>query len=93
MEESYGSAGRGVRKSLTREHKKHKQRTAQTGVRYNTLRAGAGLIVRMAEAQVPKPGKHPKKGGKWMLKSGKSYRVGKNAVLAQPWTAFFVTNS
>ena len=51
--EEYGSAGRGIRKSLSREQKKHKERHGQTGVRYNTLRAGEGLIVRMAEAQMP----------------------------------------
>lgn len=59
--EVYGSAGRGIRKSVDREKKLHKERTSQTGVRYNTLRAGESLIVKMAAAQVKKPAKSGRK--------------------------------
>lgn len=59
--ENYGSAGRAIRKSLDRQKKLHKQRTSQTGVRYNTLRAGESLIVKLAEAQVKKPANSKRK--------------------------------
>jgi len=57
----YGSAGRAAKKSLKRQQKRHKAQTAQTGVRYNTLRAGESLIVKMAKSQVKKPAKNNKR--------------------------------
>ena len=58
--EDYGNAGRGVKKSIAREKKRHKQRTNQIGVRYATLRAGQSLINKLAKASVPKPTKSGK---------------------------------
>jgi hypothetical protein len=57
----YGSAGRAAKKGLKRQQKRHKAQTAQTGVRYNTLRAGESLIVKMAKVQVKKPTKSNKR--------------------------------
>lgn len=49
------SEHRAIAKSLRREQKRHKAKTAPTGVRYQTLRAGESLITKMAKATVKKP--------------------------------------
>ena len=61
MSEDYGDAERGIKKSLNRDKKRHKEQTGQTAVRYTTLRAGQSLIVKMAQASVKKPSKKGKK--------------------------------